>query len=859
MNDTANDTATGTANDDPYRLPRAVAPHRYTLALEPNLAAATFVGHLIIDTNVSEAVERIVLNAAELEITEVRVAGQVAPFALHESTERLVILEAREPGPLAIEITFAGVLNDKLRGWYRSTFLDADGVEKVIATTQMQATDCRRAFPCFDEPDFKAVFDITLIIEPNLLAVSNGPETDRTTNDNGKVAVRFAETMPMSTYLVAFVVGPLSATEPVMVPRLGDPANPIPLRIIHVPGKGNLTAFGLDVGAFSITWYQQFYDMPYPTEKCDMLALPDFAAGAMENLGCITFRENLLLADPNTATQIELQTLADVVAHEVAHMWFGDLVTMKWWNGIWLNEAFATFMEIACCEAYRPDWLRWTTFSLERSAAFEVDSLANTRSVEFPVAAPADCDGMFDVLTYQKGGSLLRMLEQYLGEAEFRRGVSHYLSKHEYGNTETSDLWDAIEEANPATPVRKLMDSWIWQPGYPLISARLDGATLVLAQQRFAYGDTDDPTVFVVPVHLSIDGVDSRILLDSPQQRIDLPSAESSVVVNAGGHGFMRVAYDDTLRARLQRELPKLTIIDRYNLIDDAWNEVVAGRLAAVDFLTFAEGFASDRELAVWQAIVVGLKGVSRLVEGEAETALQHRIASLVGPVITDVGWNPIAGESDLRAKLRGLLLSTLAVLGNDPDAQARCRTILAPNTDPTLVDAELVASATNAIAAIGTDEDYEHYLASFRTAATPQEELRFLYALADFPQMAQVQRTIDLAFSGDVKTQNAPFLLNRCIANRRHGDMAWAQVRRHWQTANDKFPGNTIVRMIDSVKTLTAPSVVADVQSFFSEHPIPQGAKTLDQVLERQRVNAAMREREEQRLADSLASDPSN
>ena len=510
-------------------------------------------------------------------------------------------------------------------------------------------------------------------------------------------------------------------------------------------------------------------------------------------------------------------------------------------------------MEIACCEAYRPDWLRWTTFSLERSAAFEVDSLASTRSVEFPVEAPADCDGMFDVLTYQKGGSLLRMLEQYLGEPEFRAGVSHYLNKHEYGNTETSDLWDAIEEANAATPVRRLMDSWIWQPGYPRVAARLDGDTLVLAQQRFAYGDTDDPTVFVVPVHLCIDGVTSKVLLDGPQLRVDLPSAESSVVVNAGGHGFMRVAYDEVLRSRLQRELPKLTIIDRYNLIDDAWNEVVAGRLTAADFLTFAEGFAADRELAVWQAIVIGLKGVSRLVEGAAEVALQRRIAALVGPVLTDVGWNPVAGEGDLRAKLRGLLLSTLAVWGNDPDAQSRCRTILEQGPDNKAVDAELISSATIAVASVGTDTDYEHYLASYRNATTPQEELRFMYALAEFPQAAQVQRTIDLAFSGEVKTQNAPFLLSRCIANRRHGEMAWGQVRREWQTANDKFPGNTIVRMIDPVKTLTSESTVADVQSFFSEHPIPQGAKTLDQILERQRVNSAMRDREQDRLAAAL------
>ena len=317
---------------DPWRLPRAVRPTRYTLALEPDLVAATFVGHVVIDTVVEHPVERIVLNAIELDVQSVRVDGVEAEFALHEPSERLVIGVGAGTGTTSIEITFSGTLNDKLRGWYRSTYRDADGVERVIATSQMQATDCRRAFPCFDEPDFKAVFDVTLIVEPGLLAISNGAEVERTVVEpavpsGSKEAVRFAPTMPMSTYLVAFVVGPLEASEPVMVPR-PDGGDPVPLRIVHVPGKSHLTAFGLDVGAFSLDWYQRYYGIPYPTDKCDMVALPDFAAGAMENLGCITYRENLLLADTATATQVELQTLADVVAHELAHMWFGDLVTM---------------------------------------------------------------------------------------------------------------------------------------------------------------------------------------------------------------------------------------------------------------------------------------------------------------------------------------------------------------------------------------------------------------------------------------------------------------------------------------------------------------------------------------------------
>ena len=296
---------------------------------------------------------------------------------------------------------------------------------------------------------------------------------------DGRTAIRFADTMIMSTYLVAFVVGRLEMSDSVDV-------NGSPMRLVHVPGKGHLTEFGMDVGAFCLRWFEEYYGIPYPSDKVDLAALPDFAAGAMENLGCITFRESLLLVDPATSTQNEQQLVADVVAHELAHMWFGDLVTMRWWNGIWLNEAFATFMEIAACDAYRPDWERWTSFGLERSVAFDVDALENTRSVEYEVRSPADCEGMFDVLTYQKGGALLRMLEQYLGEDRFREGVSHYLRVHSYKNTETNDLWDAIE-ATSGEPVRRIMDSWIWQPGFPLINATLaaDGSGVELTQQRF--------------------------------------------------------------------------------------------------------------------------------------------------------------------------------------------------------------------------------------------------------------------------------------------------------------------------------------------------------------------------------------
>ncbi len=844
---------------DPFRLPSGVEPTRYDVRLRPDLDDASFTGIVTIDLTVNAATQTLVLNAAELEIVSCTVDGVDATWELFADTERLVVTAATEipAGSSQLTIEFVGVINDKLRGFYRSTYVDDDGVEHVIATTQMQATDCRRAFPCWDEPAFKAVFAVTLDVAEELTAISNGPEIERT-SAAGRSVIRFADTMKMSSYLVAFVVGRLETTETVDV-------DGIPLRVVHVPGKGHLTALGLDVGAFCLRWFQEYYGIAYPSDKVDLVALPDFAAGAMENLGCITFRESLLLVDPATSTQFERQNVVDVIAHELAHMWFGDLVTMRWWNGIWLNEAFATFMEVAACDAYRPDWERWTSFGVERTLAFDTDSLDNTRSVEFDVRSPADADGMFDVLTYQKGGSLLRMLEQYLGAEEFRTGVSHYLRIHSYANTETNDLWDAIEETS-GKPVRRIMDSWIWQPGYPLVQASVvdhDGVpSLRLAQRRFRF--TDQPSsgadagtatpdtgggVWAIPVHIRNGGMITTVLLDGAESAVPLSLADpdGSVVVNAGGSGYFRVDYDDTLRSRLDTDaLAEMSTLERYNLVDDAWAATVAGDLSASELLSFLEAFEGERDHAVWQAIVIALRGLSRLLDdGPAFEAFRSRVRALAAPALADLG-EPEDGESDLTAKLRGLLVGAVGVLGGDVGIQARCRELFddAAN-DPTSVDPELTAAATSVVAATGDATTYARLRDGFLHGATPQDQLRQLYALAEFDDEALLLETCQFAMTGAVKTQNAPFLLRLAIANRRHGAAAWAFVRDNWDEANSRFPSNTIGRMIDTVRLLNTPELVDDAASFFADHPIEQAAKTLDQVLERQRVNTALRSRE--------------
>ncbi|MBK9180490.1 MAG: M1 family metallopeptidase [Acidimicrobiales bacterium] len=845
-----------------HRLPRTVRPSRYRLELEPDLATATFRGREAVAIEVAEPVDAVVLNAVELTIDEAWLEGPTgdrldATVELDDDAGRATLRlgATARPGDWTLHVGFAGILNDKLHGFYRSTFTGADGAEHVLATTQFEATDARRAFPCWDEPDLKAVFEVTLVVREGLTALSNARVVADEPTGDGRRRVRFADTMPMSTYLVAFVVGPLELTAAVDV-------DGVPLRVAHVPGKEHLTAFALDTAAFCLRFFADYYGIPYPGDKVDLVAIPDFAFGAMENLGCITFREALLLVDPAQATQAELQLVADVVAHELAHMWFGDLVTMRWWNGIWLNEAFATFMETLAVDAFRPQWRRWVTFGLERSTALDVDALESTRPVEYPVHSPADADGMFDVLTYQKGAAVLRMLEQYLGADRFRDGIRHYLRTHQHGNTDTTDLWVAIEAAT-GEPVRRIMDSWIFQGGYPLVSASVAaGPELRLHQQRFRYDGVDDPTSWSVPLLVRVtepagDTSAARIertLLESGPASIPLPDSDRAVVVvNAGGHGFLRVRYAPELLDRLTRSLSILSPIERYGLVDDTWASVLSGAAPASSFVELVSRFGEETELAVWQSIHSGLGLLDRLLEGGARGALQQRVRALAGPALERLSWEPAEGEDELTRELRGVLIRMLGVLGNDDAVQEEANAVQrASEREGSFVDANVAAAAVVVTAFTGAAEEYERFVERARSAATPQEELRYLYALAEFDRPELMQRTLEASLDW-VRTQSAPLLLARCLRNRDHGASAWTFVRQHWAEISDRFPPGMIVRVAEGVRALTRPEVAADVEAFFAEHPLPRSAKTLAQHLERLRVNVALRQRDAAPLAADL------
>ena len=839
------------ADHNPFRLPRAVLPKRYELTLVPDLASATFTGESRTEIEVKESTRTIVLNAAELDIQSAQVRsasghafdGQVS-IDEEAETATIALEESLEVGDYTLALTFSGILNDKLRGFYRSTFKDEQGTEHVIATTQFEATDARRAFPCWDEPDFKAVYGVTLIVDNNLAAFSNASERSAIDLGNGKRQVMFEDTMKMSTYLVAFIVGPFVVTDPVDVDGM-------PLRVACAPGKENLTSFALETGTAALRYFAEYFKIPYPGDKLDLISIPDFAFGAMENLGCVTFRETALLVDPEKASRLEVERVADVVAHEIAHMWFGDLVTMKWWNGIWLNEAFATFMELLFVDHFRPEWDRWAEFCLSRSAAQGVDSLSSTRPIEFEVVRPEEAQGMFDLLTYEKGGAVLRMLEQHIGAHEFSVGISAYLHKHAYDNAETTDLWDALEESS-AQPVRAMMDTWIFQGGHPIVRAELgdNGTSLKLTQKRFNYLSTNDDAVWHIPIGIRTMIGDNlhqeKLVLTERETVVELPGEPKFVLLNEHGNGFFRAAYEPKLLDMLIPNLHALDSLERFALVNDTWAATLAGECEVPQLLQMLWINRGDDDPSVWTAMVSPLRMLDKVVPDSERPELKAFVRALANPQHDWLGWEPHNGESERLATLRGVLIRTLGTLGEDEDVRTEARHRFAAFRQvPGSLNTNLVDAVQATIAATGNHDDYSTFVATFQNESeTPQARINALGAFASFDTAGLVDRTLEMILDGTVRTQDAPYTLRAMLGSRESGPRVWEWCEEHWGELAKRFPDNSIARMLDGVTAQANPELAQRVEAFIQSHPVPQAQKLVDQTCERLRVNASFYER---------------
>lgn len=821
-----------------------------------------FRGEIEIELSVTPGKREIELHAVDLDIQSSTLEDAGGPIEISDisaqlkrETVRLGLGRGLQGRSARLRIAYSGPLRSDLRGLY-----SARAGRRRYAVTQLEAADARRFFPCFDEPDKKARFRIRVTTPKQNQVISNAPIL-RTRIKGRHKTVQFAETPKLSTYLIALIVGELEASR---ARRCG----PTPIRVWHVPGKKHLTRFALEAAAASLERLERYFGLPYPYAKLDLIAVPDFEFGAMENAGAVTFREGLLLVDPKTVTLSERKRVAEVIAHELAHMWYGDLVTMAWWDDLWLNEAFATWMAFRVIDDWKPEWRMWLDFEHHRAAAYTLDALANTHPIYAQVSTPDQATENFDAITYEKGASVVRMLERWLGSSPFRRGVRRYIRRHRESNARAADLWQALEEVS-GQPVGPVARAWIERPGFPLVSVRRKDrarhAWLEARQERFFANPREPaasrrvrwplPTVVRVRMARGRDRI-ARGLLRSALDDLKLGPSESVrwAYANAEEAGFYRPLHDSELLQALSSELPRLAPVERMGLLGHQWAGVRADRALLADFLGLVEALRDEPEPEVLEAVAGPLAWLRDQVAPRLEEDLPGGYRGWLTHIFADafraLGWNAGRGEADAVRLRRSALLRIVGGIAEDPEisqeAEAKASAYL---RDRATLEANLAGPVVEIAARRGTKARYEAYRRTLRRARTPQERMRFQMALGAFRDPALFARTLELLLSDEVPTQDVVPLAIRLLANPEAREETWRFIQAHWKALSPRIPPGLAPRLVSALPALQTRRHRQGVAAFFRAHPLPTATRALQQTLERFDLDAELR----QRLAPGL------
>ena len=823
------------------RLPELAVPDNYKLAFAPDFTKNNFTGDEIIQVRVLKPTSEIVLNAAEIDFEAVTITSgsttQKAKVTVDKEKEiaTLTVGNAIQPGSATIKIRYTGILNNELRGFY----LGKDNDGRKYAATQLEATDARRAFPSFDEPAYKATFDLVVTADQGMTVISNTKAISDTPGPAGKHTVRFASTPKMSSYLVAMVVGNFEYIE--------GSSDGIPIRVYTSPGKKELGAFALDAAENIMRYYNHYFGIKYPYGKLDLVGLADFSAGAMENTGCITFRDVLLLVDDKHVGLTLKKEVASVIAHEMAHQWFGDLVTMQWWDDIWLNEGFATWMSSKPLEAWKPEWNMDLEDVRESGEALNADSLTNTHPIHQKADSPAEILELADDISYGKTAAVLRMLENYLGPEVFRAGVNAYLKQHAYGNATASDFWNAQARVSKK-PVDQIMPTWVEQPGAPLVSVKNqcsgNSTSVGLAQQRYFYDrslfNAGSKEVWEIPVCLK-DGKAGSIekceLLAQKEQVASFSGCAPWIFANAGAKGFYRSGYEtDAVRSMARDVETALTPAERIMLLSDIWASVRVNREPIGDYLAVAQGLQSDRTGAVLTELVRQLDFIGEHLVNDADReSYDLWVRQLLTPAAKDVGWTPKPGEPSDQSSVRAQLMHALGYTARDPEVEAVARKLTEQAMqDPSSVEHELLSAALSIAARDGDAALYDQVMARLKTAKTPEEQFIYQQMLTRFSDPKLLERTLEYAISPDVRSQDAPYVIRDVMRNPAGTMLTWDFARAHWSDVANlggAFGGGVIVRATGS---FCDASMRDEVKEFFVTHQSPASERGLKQSLER-------------------------
>lgn len=822
-----------TATTEAQRLPSGVRPEAYKLTLAPDLKAATFTGEETIDLTLDAPSRTITLNAAEIKFISVKSGLETATVSLDPAREQATFTfpEALPAGKATLNISYTGILNDKLRGFYLSK---TD--RRNYAVTQFEPTDARRAYPSFDEPALKATYDITLIVDKGDTAISNTEIVSDTPGPvRGKHAIRFATTPRMSTYLVAFLVGDFKCTS--------GKSDGVPIRACATPDKVALTRFAVESAEYVLHYYNNYFGIKYPMPKLDMVALPDFEAGAMENFGCITYRETDLLVDARTGSIPAKKRVAIVVAHEMAHQWFGDMVTMQWWDNLWLNEGFATWMETKPVAQWHPEWNFTQDEAQDLDQTLNLDAQKTTRTIRATANTPDEINEMFDGIAYGKAGAVLGMVENYVGKEVFRQGVHNYLAAHLYANATAEDFWNA-QTATSHLPVDKIMSSFVTQPGVPLLtlSEQRDGSVAVAQSRFFLSASVKDgrDRQWTVPVCLKTTAQPVCHLLTPEDTTLPIPANASLpfLYVNAGDKGYYRTAYTSAQFSAIAAHAEAdLSPTERIGLLGDRWALVRSGQGTVGDYFDLFFALKQDPNSTLFDTAQQQLERIDAgIATGRDRTRLDAVLRRQLEPVYHALD-NPQKGESFDRGDLRGKLFEILgdaqspAILAEASQIANRVYPAVGQpdrTLDPSLSDAAIRVAASHGDASL-----YDRVFAASKDASNPESQSQALRTLTRFREPALVARTLEYAISGQVRNQDSWRLFYSLLRQPETQDQAWAYIQQNWDKVHAQLTTSSGADVVQATGYFCTAQRRDEVAGFFATHKVEAAERTLAKAID--------------------------
>ena len=817
------------------------SPINYKLTFEPDLKKFTFDGLESISINCKKSVNIITMNCAELKIKSciVKSGKKIIKSTpkINEKTEELQIkLGEKIRGLCTVDLEFKGILNDRLLGFYRSKY-QQNGKTKYLATTQFEAADARRAFPCWDEPEAKATFEISIIADNKFTAISNMPIKTKKKIGN-KITYNFQKTPLVSTYLIYLGVGEFE--------YLTGKAGKIQIRVVTTKGNISKGKFSLELGKKLLTSYEKYFGIKFPLPKLDLIAVPDFAAGAMENWGAITFRETILLYDPKTSSTRTKQFIAEVISHEIAHMWFGNLVTMKWWNDLWLNESFATFMATKFVDKFYPEWDLWNQFVEDAmNVAMGLDSLKTTHPIDVKVNSPAEIREIFDAISYDKGGCVLRMLENYVGEPNFQKGLKKYLSDFKYKNAKGQDLWDAIGKASKM-PVTSMINTWLKQPGFPLVEINQDGNNLKIKQNRYLLESTKkfSKGLWSIPLSLGLEKETSKTLFSKKSMSVKLPKNTIGFVANYGRKGFYRVKYDEGILLDLKMlvDEKRLPPIDRWAVQNDLFSLCVSGDEQVRNYLDFSDAYFDEDSYLASVNVAHNLASLYfRAFDEKFVEEIRSYAINYFRKILSNLGWEPKKSDKHTDALLRTFAIAVLGKMNDETVTDEAIKKYKKFLKSPHSLSPDLIETICSIAAWNGNSKTFAELKKLYTNAKTMEEKLRFLGAMCGFQDKKLLVKTLDFSQTSAVRSQNMQLPIMK-IAGNPYGDkVLWPWLKKNWKKINKKVGhGNPLFnRIVASIAGVADDSMEKEIKLFFKNNPTPGTERTQSQTLERIRINS--------------------